>query len=137
MSNYRGLIEYIMVHEKNGIIFSYGNYFAEKICNTEWKKKQGVTVIPPLVKNMYTYIICNFFTYKKKTDEFIPKCNTLTTVIPIWMIFVFLLVIFIFSMFVMVSVDIFINKKRKSTIKKNDLSPFMTVTKCFFPQHCW
>lgn len=44
------------------------------------------------------------------------SANILTTVIPIWMIFVFLLVILGFPMFVTVRMVIFINKKRKSAI---------------------
>lgn len=75
---------------------------------------------------------------EKKQINLYQSVNILTTVIPIWMIFVFLLVTLGFPMFVTVRMDIFINKKRKSAIlKKKVFEPFNDSYWMFFPQDCW
>lgn len=48
------------------------------------------------------------------------------------MTFVFLFVIFVFFTFSIVIMDVFIIRKRKSTILRNDSSPWMKVTKLYF-----
>lgn len=64
-------------------------------------------MIPPLVKTVciYTYMI-SICIRKKELRKYIPNVNRLTVVIPVWVIFVFSLVIFVFSMFATVNVDV-------------------------------